>query len=245
MSRMDRLTETTHDITKRIQETIIKEESEVDPFESSLFSDVNSHSFNFDENAQPIDISDFGRETARDIITDGDGYHLISLERRLATTNPNKQHWISSDSFLSGAWGMARSKDGTLYMSKDRSHVIGKLSPDFQYTVLAGRQNEQGYSDGIGEEATFSYPRCIAIDSKDNIYISDNGNHLIRKMTPDGKVTTLIGIPQVDDRPDSLYYPNGICVDHNDILYFCDSAKRVIRRYDTNNGHYSIISGVF
>lgn len=71
--------------------------------------------------------------------------------------------------------------------------------------------------------------------------MSDNGNHLIRKVTKEGKVSTIIGIPQIYS---VIYFPNGMCIDKNDCVYFCDSGLRVIRKYDTKINHLSIIAGM-
>ena len=52
-----------------------------------------------------------------------------------------------------------------------------------------------GYADGAFEAAQFNSPFGIAIDAEDNLYIADAGNKTVRKITPEGFVSTLAGNP--------------------------------------------------
>eukprot|EP01118_Nematostelium_gracile_P001993 TRINITY_DN12070_c0_g1_i2.p1 TRINITY_DN12070_c0_g1~~TRINITY_DN12070_c0_g1_i2.p1 ORF type:complete len:287 (-),score=60.64 TRINITY_DN12070_c0_g1_i2:48-908(-) len=194
--------------------------------------------FNIDENGQTINSSGDRFE----ILTDGEGFHILTTPHELTTTNPNREQMFK-DAAIKGIFGIARGRDGTVYVSNSDDHVVGKLSPDLQFTLLAGRKNEPGFSDGNGTQALFNTPRFIAVDSNDNIFASDNGNHVIRKVTPNGDVTTVVGIPQTHEGTSSIYYPNGICIDREDIVYFCDSGNGLIRRYDPHNHSLTTIAG--
>lgn len=97
--------------------------------------------------------------------------------------------------------GIAVDKNGNLYVTEYGSSVIRKISPDGQVRTFAGKSGEAGYSDGKGNEARFYMPIGIAVDGKDNIYVADAdydgkdpGNCTIRKISTNGKVTTLAGI---------------------------------------------------
>ena len=69
------------------------------------------------------------------------------------------------------------------------------MTPSGVVTTFAGNGN-RGSQDGTGANAQFNSPVGIAIDSNDNLFISDTQNHRIRKITPNGVVTTYAGSVQ-------------------------------------------------
>lgn len=79
--------------------------------------------------------------------------------------------------------------DGHLYVIDLGNHAIRKVTPDGNVTTLAGN-GQPGFKDGQGREAQFNYPTAIDLDEAGNLYVADTGNHAIRKITPDGLVTT-------------------------------------------------------
>lgn len=91
------------------------------------------------------------------------------------------------------------------------------LHPSAGAYLIAGTLGGPGNLDGNGTEARFNYPSGLALDSNNNLYISDYSNNLIRKMTPDGLVSTVTGNgPGHRDGPKSiaqLYVPGAISAD--------------------------------
>ncbi len=61
-------------------------------------------------------------------------------------------------------------------------------------TTVAGSVGVSGSTDASGSAARFAYPTRISFDGAGNLYIVDGGT-VVRKMTPDGQVSTLIGTP--------------------------------------------------
>jgi sugar lactone lactonase YvrE len=92
-------------------------------------------------------------------------------------------------------YGVALDPHGLIYVADagagDRIRVI---HPDGGVQTLAGGQ--RGFADGAGAAARFDTPSSVALDAVGDLYIADTGNHAIRKMTPDGHVTTLAGTGQ-------------------------------------------------
>lgn len=78
---------------------------------------------------------------------------------------------------------------GQLYVADLLNHAIRKVAPDGTVTTLAG-SGQPGFANGLGRNAQFNYPTAIDIDDAGNLYVADTANHAIRKITPDGLVTT-------------------------------------------------------
>ncbi|MEY2519011.1 MAG: hypothetical protein QOF24_770 [Verrucomicrobiota bacterium] len=91
--------------------------------------------------------------------------------------------------------GVALDKAGNLYVADFFNHTIRKISPAGVVTTWAGATAIAGYADGPGNAARFNAPRAVAVDSADNVFVADFYNHIIRKITPDGVVSTFAGTP--------------------------------------------------
>jgi sugar lactone lactonase YvrE len=87
--------------------------------------------------------------------------------------------------------GMAIDGSGNLYVADDGAKTIRKVTPSGAVTTLAGTANKIGSADGTGAAASFTDPLGIAVDSTGNVFVADNGNDTIRKVTAAGAVTTL------------------------------------------------------
>ncbi|MBS1667150.1 MAG: IPT/TIG domain-containing protein [Bacteroidetes bacterium] len=132
---------------------------------------------------------------------------------------------------------------------------VGGLStngPVFHYvytyvvSTLAG--SGQGFMDGNGTSAKFYRPYGIAIDTAGNLVVADSYNNAIRKITPDGTVSTIAGTG-VSGYQDGLAknaqfsFPKGVRFDSNNNLIIADGYNNRIRKLTTINDSVTTIAG--
>jgi Secretion system C-terminal sorting domain/Putative Ig domain/NHL repeat len=132
-------------------------------------------------------------------------------------------------------------------MVVDRSnHMIRKIDSDGDVTTFAGT-GAVGMDNGNVATATFKFPDAAVTDSDGNIFITDQSNHSIRKITPEGIVSTFAGTGSIgsndgDGATASFYYPAGITVDSDNNLYIADFGNHKVRKI-TPDGMVSTFAG--
>src|SRR6266705_3431006 len=95
---------------------------------------------------------------------------------------------------FNGPRAVATDSAGNVYVADTLNFTIRKVTPAGEVTTLAGTAGVFGGTDGTGAAASFSCPAGIATDSTGNVYVADDGNNTIRKVTPAGAVSTLAGV---------------------------------------------------
>lgn len=132
--------------------------------------------------------------------------------------------------------GIAMDAAGNMFVTDFGSHVIRKITPQGVVTTPFGKRNTTGHADGKGNDATFSFPVGIAIDSSGSLYVGDSSNHVIRRITPDGMVRTLAGKAGTSGADDGVgkaatfYRPYGVAVDAAGNVYVADLFNNKIRK---------------
>jgi sugar lactone lactonase YvrE len=130
--------------------------------------------------------------------------------------------------------GVALDSKGNVYVADSANNKIRKISPSGVVTTLAG-SGKKDFVNGVGAEAGFMDPKGIALDAVGNVYVSDKGNHQIRKITPGGVVTTLAGSGKAGSENGrgaeaSFNKPFGPTVDGQGNVYVADSGNNLIRK---------------
>jgi sugar lactone lactonase YvrE len=87
--------------------------------------------------------------------------------------------------------GIGIDAGGNVYVADTYNNTIRKITASGIVSTLAGVVGEHGNVDSAGGNARFNEPRGIALDGQGNVYVADSGNQTIRKVTPNGVVSTL------------------------------------------------------
>ena len=153
-----------------------------------------------------------------------------------------------SEALFSEPRGVAVDQDGLIYVADTRNHRIRTISGSCVVTTVAGgatdfgtdERDTGGFRDGPAAEARFRSPGALAFDREGNLFIADHINNLIRRLSPDGGVSTIAGPPSGANasayNPGSrdghshaalFALPDGIAVDDEGIVFFTESNSAI------------------
>jgi sugar lactone lactonase YvrE len=166
---------------------------------------------------------------------EGNVYVAERVSNRIRKITPNGTVSTFATGFQN-PYGVCIDKNGILYVADTYNHKIKKITPQGVVTTFAGSTN--AYQDGQGTSAAFSYPEGICVDAEGNVFVADYRNQRIRKITPNGYVSTVagtrIGYQDGEGAIAQFNYPAGITVDSLGNLYVAEEYNHTIRKIDTN-----------
>jgi len=140
---------------------------------------------------------------------------------------------------------------GNLFITDTENHRVRKVDSNGTITTLAGTGTAGYNGDNIpATTAQLNNPHGIAVDAAGNVYIADSPNQRIRRVAPDGIITTVAGtgasgyngdnIPATTAR---LNYPKGVEVGPDGGLYIGDANNHRVRRVDLSTGMITTVAG--
>lgn len=135
---------------------------------------------------------------------------------------------------------------GNLYVADSRNNTIRMVTPQGVVTTIAG-SGSAAFADGMGRAASFYQPSNLTLDAAGNLYVTDNSNRRIRKITPAGVVTTFAGDGSAgsNDGPvasASFIAPSGVATDLAGNFYVTDIASNLVRKINAS-GIVSTLAG--
>jgi serine/threonine protein kinase/sugar lactone lactonase YvrE len=183
------------------------------------------------DSAGYIYVADMGNNTIRKISPSG----AVSTLAGMAGQAGRMDGEGANARFIAPS-GIAVDHAGNVYVAEFASDTIRKISPEGTVSLLAGSPGNPGWKDAKGDNAHFRNPWSVAVDHLGNVYVADKDNFVIRKITPDGLVTTIAGQPGAPGFADGnratarFQDPHGIAVDQAGNVYVTDPANQAVRQ---------------
>jgi sugar lactone lactonase YvrE len=159
---------------------------------------------------------------------------------------------VGTSAKISNAEHFVKDNQGNIYFLDYSNYKIKKLKPSGAVSTFAG--SVYGDIDGTGTEAKFSYPTGIAIDKSGNIFFSDPNSYKVKKITPQGVVSTFAGDGTQGDldvvaavgstaKTAKFWGIEGVAVDNVGNVYVCDSRNHKIKKITANGDSVTTFAG--
>jgi len=146
---------------------------------------------------------------------------------------------VATGASFNGPTGITVDAGGNAYVVDQLNQLIRMITPAAVVTTLAGT-GQLGFANGPDATASFGYPFGIAVDASGNVFVSEQGNQLIREIGASGMVTTLAGSPTGAvgshngiGNSASFWFPSGLAVDAQDNIYVADYSNNMIRKINS------------
>lgn len=150
---------------------------------------------------------------------------------------PGSADGLGTNTRFTRPMGVVLDSGGNLFVADRGNSTIRKITPAGVVTTFAGTAGQFASVDGMGSAARFGAPMGLAVDTGDNLYVTDGWFNNVRKITPAGMVTTLIDKPTITGALDipgtftGFHTLTGIVRDSGGSLYVADSGNHVIRKH--------------
>jgi len=175
------------------------------------------------DSAGDVYIADSRNNVVREIRRDG----------TIDTVAGNGQRGYSGDggsprsAALFAPVGVAISRDGSLFIADTNNHRVRRIDHGGNIVTFAGSgRAAYGGDGGPATSADLNLPTGLAFDSAGNVYIADSGNNRVRRVSPNGTITTVAG----DGTTAVLAAPSSIAVSPTGVLFIADTDNhRVVK----------------
>lgn len=175
------------------------------------------------------------------LISDSQNHRILRLDSAGTITKIYGQ--VSMGGYVNGTEtaakflypeGLAVDATGNIFVADTNNNRIRKIATNGDVSLVAGT-GAAGTADGNAlSTAQFNKPGALTVANDGTIYVSDTANNLIRKITPDGTVSTIAGSGTAGfadgTGTDAKFNdPTGIAIGNDGRLYVCDRLNNRIR----------------
>lgn len=203
------------------------------------------------DNAENVFIADAGNSAVREV-SSSTGKISTVAGKGFGFAGYGGDGGLATQSTLWNPYSVAVDTIGNIYLADSQNNVIRMITKSTgTITTIAGLgPNNPGYSgdNGPATAAKLSNPQGVAVDGNGNIYISDSGNRVIRKISV-GNITTIAGTGSEgysgDDGPAlsaTFVSLKGLAVDESNI-YVADGSNNVVRMIHASTGKIFTVAG--
>ncbi|MBO9540875.1 SMP-30/gluconolactonase/LRE family protein [bacterium] len=163
--------------------------------------------------------------------------HQLSVFAGTGVMGSDGDGGLATAAQLSAPYGLALDAAGNMYIADSNNYRVRKVAPNGIITTYAGSTYGFSGDGGAATAAQMKPPYSLALDGTGNLYIADSDNARIRKVDPDGLITTVAGRTGASYGGDGglatnayLSSPNGVAADATGNLYIADSSNNRIRK---------------
>ena len=195
------------------------------------------------DSAGNIFVADASNQLIRKISPSGSVSTLAGRAGRTGSTNAT-----GGNARFNNPLGVAVDGSGNVFVADANNHLIRKITSGGVVTTFVGGAGVSGSADGTGTAARFNSPTDVALDASGNLFVADAGNHLIRKITSAGVVTTIAGSAGVSGSSDGIgasarfNSPSGVRCDGAGNIFVADTNSHTVRRV-TPGGIVTTLAG--
>jgi hypothetical protein len=186
------------------------------------------------------------------VLSNGASSIVAGVESSVLPTGCGHADGAAADARFQNPGGIAVTANGTaIFVADTANSTIRLVTADGATSTIAGAAGQPGTADAPGTAARFNAPTGLALDAAGNLFVADTGNHTIRRMAPDGTVTTIAGLAGTAGAADGtgtaalFNSPTGLALGGDGSVYVADAGNSLLRRITADGVVTTITGGTF